>query len=433
MSGRQPTALGGAIFAGLFTKGIEQAGYKVLGHLEHGDYGVRTALLNYPGLDVRIGLHNWKPEDFRGKVDFMYTNPPCAVWSNMRSHTTVKWDKDPRLSCVTSLVDAGLIIRPRAWCWESVTAAWTQGKSFVIEQAHRWTDVGYQATILLQDNQYLGVPQRRQRMFLIAHEHPLVWPPFTKPVTVGEVLKRTKPRKGDAPIKPLSETWKQLWERSAAHRGRLRTSWDLADTEFRAGGGAPLNTTLRLDPSKPAPVMLASFMRLHPTEPRMLNWREWLAMCGLPPDWQTAERGFDAATRELARAVMPPVGQWLGTAVKQGFAKRKVTKHVEARLVDFRKPDEPVEELLWRGGYHPTLLAPTRSPLIPPEGKPPKVLKPRAEGHSRPGSGRRMRELLQAGRSTDEVLATIRAEFPQSKATSADVSWNRRRLRLQGV
>jgi len=73
---KQPTALAGDVFAGLFTRGVVDAGFKVIGDLEHSGYGSKTAQLNFPGIPIRIGPHTWRPEDFTGRVDFMYCNPP---------------------------------------------------------------------------------------------------------------------------------------------------------------------------------------------------------------------------------------------------------------------------------------------------------------------------------------------------------------------
>ncbi len=33
------------------------------------------------GIECRVGQSNWNVSDFRGKVDLVYTNPPCAGWS----------------------------------------------------------------------------------------------------------------------------------------------------------------------------------------------------------------------------------------------------------------------------------------------------------------------------------------------------------------
>ncbi len=75
--GMGPTALGVHIFAGGFTVGVMDAGFKVLAHLEDSAYGVSTAVHNFPGLDVRIGRENWQETEFVNKVDLLYANPPC--------------------------------------------------------------------------------------------------------------------------------------------------------------------------------------------------------------------------------------------------------------------------------------------------------------------------------------------------------------------
>jgi site-specific DNA-cytosine methylase len=432
---RQLTALGGDIFAGLFTVGVQAAGFKILGHLEHGAYGVATAKKNFPGLDVRIGPHAWRPEEFTGRVDLMYTNPPCAAWSNMRKGSKHNWDQQTeRLSCVTDLTQAGMIIRPKAWVWESVVGAWTNGREFVLERAREWNLRGYDVTILLQDNQYLGTPQARQRMLFIAHKHPLVWPPFTKPVTVAQVLKKVPKRHppGTPEAKELSPLHAELWKRSANMKGRMREAFDQLTRQERAAlpGGTPLNVFRRLMPDQPAPVMLEANKRLHPTEPRMLTWNEWLALCGLPYTFKTACASFVDATLELSRAVMPPVGEWIARAVEQGLLEAHIRKPGACRLVDMRKPDAIVEELLWRNperDHAPiTWNPPPPTPKAERAARSPRV----TNGVTRPtGSGARIRDLLELGHDTEEILSTIHAEFPGSKATASDISWNRRKLR----
>lgn len=45
------------------------------------------------------------------------------------------------------------------------------------------------------------------------------------------------------------------------------------------------------------------------------------------------------------------------------------------------------------------------------------------------GSGARFRELILVGKSNEECLRIVRAEFPDSKATLSDAAWNRYQLR----
>ena len=452
---KKPTALGGDIFAGLFTRGVVDAGFDVIGHLEHTDYGVATARENFPGLDIRIGAKNWEPNSFRGKVDFMFTNPPCAAWSNMRGATTDDWeDQTARLEYVNELSTAGQIIQPKAWCWESVTNAWTRGEKFVREQARSWCDSGYQVSILLYDNATIGVPQKRERMMFIAHKHPLDKNELKRVetrITVGTALLRVplKQNLPPTPIKPppLPQGWEELWKEAYKYKGRMREAYQAhIDAGKPRPSTIPLAVVKRLLSDEVAPVMLASFMRLHPSQPRMLDWHEWLAFCGLPPDWKTACTHFDSATRELARAVMPGVGKWVATAVKKGFAKPEYKGEATAAVIDLRDPNDTSIELLWTNKI-PKIIVPKWDPqseapkpkrekkAVEPaqlKGEKPK-LSPKQmplPGVIRPGSGARIREMLKDGLTPDAILTVIHKEFPDSKATKADVAWNKRKLRL---
>ena len=58
--------------------------------------------------------------------------------------------------------------------------------------------------------------------------------------------------------------------------------------------------------------------------------------------------------------------------------------------------------------------------------------KPKREkvgGKKKRGSGARFRELIMGGKSNEECLKIVRAEFPESTATLSDAAWNRALLR----
>lgn len=437
----KPTALGGNIFAGLFTQGVKEAGYQVLGHLEHGLYGVETARRNFPGLEVRVGRQAWQEKDYKGKVDLFYTNPPCAAWSGagkVSAKIKGSWEEQTeRLRCVMDLVEAGLVIQPRAaFIWESVTNAWTTGQIFVREQAERWNDAGYHVTILLQDNQYLGVPQVRKRMFFIAHRHPLVWPALTEPITVREAFATLKGKKLKDPgltMPYLSPMWKRLWKLSANHNNHL---YHALQAEGRGGleGPTPSVMTRRLDLDQPAPVMLGADKRFHPTEPRPVGWYELLTLVGLPLTWQPPAGSFVTASQELSRAVMPAAGRWVALAVKAGMKLPRLNpKKPVTKVVDLRKPDEPSEHVVFEFAgltIKPTVLPPPPPPKPVRPGRAPRAT---SAGPRKPGSGARIREMLLEGKTPDEILKVIHAEFPGSRATRSDVSWNKGRLRRDGL
>jgi site-specific DNA-cytosine methylase len=345
---KQLTALGGDTFAGLFTLGVKQAGFKVLGTLENCDYGAKTMRLNHPEVEQFIGHENWGDVGrYATQVDLMFTQPPCAPWSAARGGNQTTWRNDPRLSWTPNLIDAALVIQPKAYVWESVCNAWRHGREYVLEQAQKFANAGYSVTVLLQNNMYLGCSQDRPRMFMIAHKHPLVWPPLTAPVPVGKLLKTVKVPKRDH--RPLCDEYNQyLWEQAATLKGSMRRAHDLAPLELRTGR-FPCFLDRRLMTDKVAPVLLGGkASRLHPTEPRYLDVKEYLAMCGMADvDWQWCNSSIDTLARELSRSVMPPVGKWLAEAVKAGLAQRPM-KVPQYRVVDMRNgPDSITTQDLW--------------------------------------------------------------------------------------
>jgi hypothetical protein len=51
----------------------------------------------------------------------------------------------------------------------------------------------------------------------------------------------------------------------------------------------------------------------------------------------------------------------------------------------------------------------------------------------KPGAGALIRELILAGKESDAILEAVKKQFPDSKAGPADVSWNRSKLKKDGL
>lgn len=444
----KPTALAGDVFAGLFTLGVTQAGFDVLGALEHSGYGVATARLNFPKLDFRIGPARWKPEDFRGRVDFMFTNPPCAAWSSMNvggGRTIVDgWKEDTaRLGYVRNLVTAGRIVAPRAWAWESVTNAWRHGRDFVMEVAETWVADGYHVTVLLQNNKFLGGNQHRPRMFVIAHRHPLIWQPTVAPPTLRELLSGVRPVEAADPHHPdMAQSLKKLWKLAPRHGHVLRRALlQQPEADQARLRPRPAMTVNRCRWDQTPGVFIGASKRLHPDEPRTLNWPEILAVCGLPPTWRSAQRSLEPASLECSRAVMPGVGRWLAKSVAAGLRKPALATRPHVRLFDLTDPERPVDEVLYNPAEAPhaarrraerPVWPPADAEELPPPREP-RAARPSAPGQRRLGSGYRTRQLLAEGKlSYAQIVEVIHREFPESVATVKDVYWNKRKLQQQG-
>lgn len=329
-------ALGGDIFAGLFTVGIKQAGFEVVGHLEHGAYGVKTAVLNHPELRDRVWQHPslWPDPKTFGKVDFMFTNPACAAWSSARAARKGSWaEHTDRLNAIDHLATYALDLGPKAWCWESVTNSYRHGRGFMDRIAAAFLDAGYSVTIIKENNKYLGVPQDRPRVLITAHKHPLVFPPLLEPITVRQALKGLKATKAELEDAQFTAAgWDEVWRQAEGH-GKMRRAWmGMADADRKRVTRKPGFFSRRTLPDQPSPVNLDRTNQLHPLEPRMFTWREQLRLCGLPEGFQGAGGGNGADFIQLSRAVMPPVGKWLGEAVREGLSRPRL-RSPEYRVV----------------------------------------------------------------------------------------------------
>ncbi len=331
----KPTALGANIFAGGFSLGVSKH-FKLLGHLEHDDgYGAQVSSKNL-GIPIYVGTDQW-PEKVK-HLDFLYSNPPCAIWSTASGRPGHLWDKDPRLQRIRDIFALVDRYKPYVWCWESVCQAFNRGRPFVEELAKEANKRGYSASYVLIDAAYLGTPQHRKRFFLVLHRVKINWekakPDFTKIITAGQALKGVKPVK-ELIGKMTPGELKVL--RHVKPGEKLNHVFNRITKKPKIGDrgqvlGRPSFLKRRLDPKIPSSTVIGNAI-FHPTQDRFLSVNETAALCGFPQTWQWPRSdGYNL----LARGVMPPVGEWLARQVAAAIKKKQSVGKPTKFLVDFR-------------------------------------------------------------------------------------------------
>lgn len=349
----RPTALGAYVFAGGFSIGVESAGHEVLAHYEgKGAYGASSARLNWPDRPIHHPPAEWPVAEHRGRVGFVYANPPCAIFSSMGIATTRgedAWRDDPRTECWYDCFSLLEGLRPGALAVESVTQAYTTGRELIDELTKRALLLGYSVTHLLLDAKWFGVPQSRKRFFFVAHRAPRLvgyLPNWAPPPTVGEALATAAADPG--PSVPAPDRLLHLALNTTPGHRLCRTFDQLyPDPELNAQGkvrGRPSFQDRRLDPNETMGAF-AGDKCWHPVEPRKVGINEAKALCGYPLDFRL-DGPLGGQPSLLARAVMPPVGAWLGRAVASTLARPAVEDRTGLRvtLVDVREPErEPVD------------------------------------------------------------------------------------------
>lgn len=353
-------ALGSHIFAGGFTVGVSKH-FEVLGHLEGDNYGVRTARMNFPDMPIEPDPGSWDDAmrgPMRGKVDFVYGNPPCAAWSAMNNRRVSEgtWRHDPRVQCTRLHFTLLERARPWAWAWESVDRAFSLGRPFVDELTSQAVAQGYSVTHLLVDGQYVGTPHRRKRYFMVAHKMAVDWeePSFEPPKPAGWWVDRAPKRlPNDCPDRVLPPSSKRAYRKTAPGKA-IRYAWEemnpQATWKYRVTStgrsyvvGRPAFKAIRLDPERVCPTVVGTNL-LHHREPRYLSAAEMRKVCGYPARFKLEDLRL-AQFDLLTRAVMPPAGEWLAGQLARAIERGKRTRP-RVWVVDFRQAPGRVEEIL---------------------------------------------------------------------------------------
>lgn len=351
------TALGSYVFAGGFTVGMQRAGFDVPAHLEDNGYGVGLARHNLPDLSIYVGVEDWPLAQYRG-VDVVYGNPPCAAWSSLngkRTSSEQTWKLDDRVDCTRKHFALLEALQPRVWVWESVQRALSTGREFVDELAARALELGYAVHLVTFDGQHVGLPHRRKRFFFVATRVEVDWwKGFVEPPTAGEVLAEPPDDLDDRVW--LTGAYREAW-RHAVHLSKfncglvdLAVGFDAAypNPERRVVGnrtvtkGRPAFRYKVVGPHRVLPTVVGDSV-IRWDEPRRLTPSEHKRACGYP-GWYVFEPRSLGNYDLLTRAVMPPVGEWLGYRLRAALGQN-VEAEPQVLRVDLERGSERREFL----------------------------------------------------------------------------------------
>lgn len=447
MSKRKLTALGCHIYAGGFTLGVREH-FNVLAHFEEWTFGVQTATDNLK-IPVYVGTpEEWPVNKFRGDVDFVFGNPPCAPWSQLKGKSGGSWQGDPRVQHWVNVLDLVDRLEPTVWACESVRGIYNRGRPMLEPFIAKAQARGYAPTHLLCNGLECGLPQSRPRYVLTLSKVELEWEPtgLKKEATIESAWKHLPKRRTEI----VTKSYFNKFIRKAKPGEDLRTTFNrevpMEDWQENVHGGVvgrPAFSIKRLRKEGLSHVITGGRSFIHPTEHRFITVEEQQLLCGYPP-WFVFKGSIASQYAQIGKAVMPPMAEHLAEVVAAGLRRNKKARHlapVEVSVFRDRVDQRDVDPL--PAGLTYSLPAPVKTEKTAKSlstsaktskaakwGKPiPLNYGSRAIGK---GSGYRIREMLVKGWDPPRILAVIHKEFPASTAGPSDVSWNKRKLRLQG-
>lgn len=336
-------AVGAHIFAGSFTVGMSKH-FHIDAHLEDGDYGVAAFRDNNPHIPVFTTEEEWPIEQMREMTDVIYGNPPCAPFSSngaghRKDHENFEPLEDPRVNCIRQLHKLLKEVQPKFWLFESVTRAYTVGRTLLDQIEDTAVDLGYNVTYFLHDANLHGSPQKRRRFMMMVHDRPLVLdPPDTFESTP---LKEFWHRVEDATPVPgpvdRNEFRRKRHEKLIPHLKQGQSLRELYQEEYPGERkGRPLGQVVRLNPNSTTGVLLSGYNWIHPGEDRYLTYNEISALMGYPDMYFKERKG---STGLCSRGVCAEVGDYVGSMIRQSIETQEPMQ-IGVFEVDYRKKEK---------------------------------------------------------------------------------------------
>jgi len=187
--------------------GYKLAGYKVVGNCEIDEDMMKIYRKNHHPqysylMDIRE-FNEWKdyPDELKN-LDILDGSPPCSVFSVAGEREKV-WGKEKAFregqkkqrldDLFLHFIRTAEILKPKVVIAENVAGLLKgNARGYVNELLKAFKKAGYVTQIFLLDACTMGVPQRRRRVFFIAHRNDLDLPKLKldfqeKPILFGEV------------------------------------------------------------------------------------------------------------------------------------------------------------------------------------------------------------------------------------------------------
>ncbi len=289
--------------AGGLALGLENAGFEVALLNEVDKHAGATLKLNRPDWNVSVGdIARFDFSCFKNKIDFLSGGFPCQAFSYAGNK---KGFGDTRGTLFFEFARVVEEIKPRVFLAENVRGLLNHDNGRTIETIkHKIKEIGY--TLVeprVLKGIYYKVPQKRERLFLVAIRNDLAgsikfkWPsPYKRVVTLKDALKKGELFNCDVPqsegqlypkrkkeildMVPQGGYWRDLPDE--IQREYMKKSYFL--------GGGKTGMARRLSWEEPSLTLTCApaqkqTERCHPDETRPLTIREYARVQTFPDVW----------------------------------------------------------------------------------------------------------------------------------------------------
>jgi len=327
-----PTAIDLFSGCGGLSLAFETCGFRTVGY-EMNASAVRTYNRNLAGECHEVFLAPGEPER-RHDVDVLIGGPPCQPFSQFGYQRGSRDDRDgfPVFLCALDRM------RPKIAVMENVRGLLYRNKEYLRSIAGDMERLGYTVHVELLKAVDYGVPQRRERVFVVATRIGWEWPDrlVDEPVTAGTALGEMMHEENDGSryLKPNMDRYIAAYEaKSSCRRPRdLHPERPARTVTCRNLGGATADMLRIVTPSG---------------RRRMLTVREGARLQSFP-DWFEFDGSEYERCKQIGNAVPPLLGLAMAKQVRKAMESPNHGKvgHMNGSLVHADRITEKVEQAI---------------------------------------------------------------------------------------
>ena len=262
--------------------------------------------------------------NIEGDVDLIIAGPPCQAFSIMGKRQSLD---DPRGKLTIKYFELVSKLRPKVFMFENVPGLMTvnHGEDFSNLLEFIENETGYQLYRAKLNASDFGIPQERERIFIVGFRPDISCEDFSFPTSATGPLHNQLPDK--MPSKYALESVDGLPNQE------IRVHTDAVRKRFEAvpqGGRDRGSYSDRLRPDMPSgTVMIGSSAGgarpfIHPYEPRALTVRETARLQSFP-DWYEFSGSRTEQYRQVGNAVPPLLAYEILSAIRKVLEAQNVS------------------------------------------------------------------------------------------------------------